>query len=179
MLKPWLSPPPPAYDPYRPWLTYPGSLTRRIVSRSRRFRVERRFQGARLPSRDEARMLGLRDGQFAHVREVILFADETPVVFAHSVTAMRDIKGSWRGVGKLGSRPLAAALFANPRVRRFPLEYRQISRRHHLHARVRSASLSPPPALWARRSLFQLRGRPLLVTEVFLPAILRLPHQAE
>jgi len=178
MLKPWLSPPPPAYDSYRPWLTFPGSLTQRIVSRSRQFRVERRFQGARLPSRDETKMLGLRDKQLVHVREVILCADGTPVVFAHSVVAMRDMDGAWRGVGKLGSRPLAAALFANPRVTRFPLEYRQVNRLHHLHARVRSAGLSPPPVLWARRSLFRLRGRPLLVTEVFLPSILGLTQIA-
>ena len=32
----------------------------------------------------------------------------------------------------------------------------------------------PPVSLWARRSLFVLCGSPLLVTEVFLPAILTL-----
>jgi len=32
-----------------------------------------------------------------------------------------------------------------------------------------------PVNLWARRSLFTLHGQSILVTEVFLPAILDLP----
>ncbi len=31
---------------------------------------------------------------------------------------------------------------------------------------------APPRALWARRSLFSLENHPILVTEVFLPALL-------
>jgi chorismate lyase len=34
---------------------------------------------------------------------------------------------------------------------------------------------APPQKLWARRSLFTLHDAPLLVTEIFLPDILRLP----
>lgn len=127
-----------------------------------------------MPARDEARHVGLADKRLAHVREVILLADEVPVVFAHSVAALCDLEGVWRTVGNLGTRPLAAALFADPRVHRFPLQYRRIGHRHYLHQRVRAAGLAPPPRLWARRSLFSLHGRPLLVTEVFLPAILDL-----
>jgi chorismate--pyruvate lyase len=178
LLTPWITPPPPAHDPYRAWLTSHGSLTARILARCHAFRVERRFQGTRMPARDEARLLGLEDQRLAHVREVILLADEVPVVFAHSVAALRDLKGVWRPVGKLGTRPLAAALFADPRVRRYPLQYRRIGQRHYLHKRVCAAGLAPPPRLWARRSLFRLYGRPLLVTEVFLPAILDLHIQS-
>ncbi|OZB33418.1 MAG: chorismate--pyruvate lyase, partial [Polynucleobacter sp. 39-45-136] len=29
-----------------------------------------------------------------------------------------------------------------------------------------------PKAVWARRTLYQLKGHPLLVNEVFLPALL-------
>jgi len=179
LLEPWITPPPPAYDPYRTWLTCAGSLTARIVARSNRFRVDRRFQGSRPPALDEAYLIGLGGKQFAHVREVVLLADEVPVVFAHSVAVPRDLKGIWHSVGTLGTRPLAAALFANPQVKRFPLEYRRIDNRHYLHERVRKAGLNPPRILWARRSLFHLHGRPLLVTEVFLPAILQLKEKSQ
>jgi chorismate--pyruvate lyase len=179
LLKPWISPPPPAHDAYRCWLISPGSLTARIIVRCDAFRVERRFQGVRMPSRDEARLVGLRGGELAHVREVVLRADGVPVVFAHSVVAPRDLAGVWRSIGKLGTRPLAAALFADPRVVRFPLEYKCINRHHYLHARVSAAGLEPPRTLWARRSLFRLRGRPLLVTEVFLPSVLALRAKRE
>ena len=174
MLKPWITASLPAYDPYYPWLTSTGSLTARIVARSNKFRVERRYQGTGLPAIDETELVGLCGKQFAHVREVVLLADEVPVVFAHSVAMMNDLKGVWRSVSKLGNRPLAAALFANPLVKRFPLQYRQINRHHYLYARILRAGLHPPGRLWARRSLFHLHERPLLVTEVFLPEILKL-----
>ena len=171
LLKPWITPPPPAHDPYHPWLVFPGSLTARITACLGAMRVEVRFQGARRPARDEARLIGLQPSRLAHVREVVLTVAGTPVVFAHSVAAPRDLKGAWRALGHLGNRPLAAALFADPRVRRQPLEFRHVRASHYLHARVRAAGLTPPPVLWARRSLFRFRGKPLLVTEVFLPAI--------
>jgi chorismate--pyruvate lyase len=69
---------------------------------------------------------------------------------------------------------MGAALFADPRIRRFPLRYRKVNRGHPLYRRACTALHRPPPHLWARRSLFTLRGAPILVTEVFLPGILRL-----
>ena len=170
----WTTPPPSAHDPYRPWLGDRGSLTARIAARCREFHVQRVFQGLRRPHCDEAALVGLHSGRLAHVREVVLLADDVPVVFAHSIVPPEDLRGAWRSLGRLGCRPLASALFANPRVLRAPLEYQRIARRHPLLECVAESGLVARPTLWARRSLFYLGTRPLLVTEVFLPAILEL-----
>jgi len=74
----------------------------------------------------------------------------------------------------LGNRPLAEALFTDPLVSRRPLEFVRVDFRHPLWKRARQVFGKPFPALWARRSLFMKRGRPLMVTEVFLPALLEL-----
>ncbi|MBI2508838.1 MAG: chorismate lyase [Betaproteobacteria bacterium] len=108
------------------------------------------------------------------VREVRLYCGKTPVVFAHSVVRRRDLRGPWRALAGLGARPLGAALFANLRARRYPLRFRKLTARDELYRRACAALPDPPPALWARRSLFTLRGSPILVTEVFLPGILGL-----
>ena len=159
-------------NPWRPWLTYPGSLTRRIVARSRAFRVELVGQSWRFPNEDEYRALGRPSHRIAFVREVLLHADARPVVMAHSIAARRDLHGAWHAVAGLGTRPLAAVLFADRRVRREPFEYARVDARHPLWRRAtRLLGVRSLPALWARRSLFRLRGRPLLVTEVFLPAL--------
>ena len=110
----------------------------------------------------------------AWVREVYLVCRRTPVVFAHSVIDPRALDGAWRRVTRLGNRPLGAALFADPRIRRFPLRQKKLNRSHPLYARACAALRVRPPHLWARRSLFMLRGMPILVTEVFLPGILKL-----
>lgn len=170
----WTAPVPPIDDRYRPWLTDSGSLSARISTRCGALRVRRVFQGLRRPGHDEASLIELSPGRNAHVREVVLLADEVPVVFAHSIVSPRDLRGPWRCIGRLGERPLSTALFENPRVRRGALEYRRLDRRHPLHARLRELGLGAQHALWARRSSFRLEERPLLVTEVFLPALLAL-----
>jgi chorismate--pyruvate lyase len=108
------------------------------------------------------------------VREVVLHAGGRPVVLAHSIAAWRDLSGPWRGLRGLGSRPLAEALFTDPRVSRGPLEFARIDPRHPLGRRARQVFGRDFPALRARRSRFLKHGRPLLVTEVFLPELLAL-----
>jgi chorismate--pyruvate lyase len=108
------------------------------------------------------------------VREVVLHAGGQPVVLAHSIAAWRDLSGVWRGLHGLGTRPLAEALFTDPLVAREALEFVRIDARHPLGKRARRVFGSDFPALWARRSRFVKHGRPLLVTEVFLPPLLGL-----
>lgn len=155
-----------------------GSLTARIKTYSKRFRVVRCFQGSSQVGIDEMALMKLRQKEQAHVREVLLLANDVPVVFAHSVVRSRDIKGPWQSVGILGTRPLAEALFANPQVSRMEIEYRRIDYRHYLYKKMKKLHLDLPKRLWARRSLFLLKECPLLVTEVFLPTILQLKRES-
>ena len=127
-----------------------------------------------LVERDEYAVLGMRAGARCVVREVSLNCGHRPLVFAHSAVAPRALKGAWRMLSALGARPLGAALFADPQIKRFPLHFRQLDRADALHRRACRLLPEAPRLLWARRSLFLLRGSPLLVTEVFLPAILAL-----
>lgn len=160
---------------WRGWLTDHGSLTRRLQARSPAFAVRRLSQGLAIPNRDECMPLQLQPGRLAVVREVLLLAADTPLVFAHSVIPRAALRGRWTSLAGLGNRPLGEALFADPRVQRQPLTCRKLDRRHPLY-RAAAAHLAEAPAtLWARRSRFSLGRQSLLVTEVFLPAVLSLP----
>lgn len=161
-------------DPWRPWLAWRGSLTWRITARAGDFRVQVVRQGLHIPNEDEYRQLGQPTHRRALVREVVLHAGGRPVVLAHSIAAWRDLPGAWRGLRGLGSRPLAEALFTDPLVSRGPLEFVRIDSRHPLGRRARQVFGRALPVLWARRSRFLKHGRPLLVTEVFLPELLAL-----
>jgi chorismate--pyruvate lyase len=159
--------------PWRTWLTDQGSLTRRLRGLCPGFRVRRLRQGTARPQHDERAVLALPAGRSALVREVLLLCDATPLVFAHSIVPLASLHGPWHALALLGQRPLGEALFADPKVERHPLEFRRLDPRHPLHRRAcadTGAALGP---LWARRSLFALHAHPLLVTEVFLPALLR------
>jgi chorismate--pyruvate lyase len=155
----------------RHWLTDGGSLTARIEQRCDRFGVRLLRQSFAAPAPDERRMIGLRGGMRCIVREVTLDCAGRPVVFAHSVLKHRTLRGPWRMVAALGRRPLGAALFADSRVERHPLHFRQLQRHDVLYRRASGLLDRPSAVLWARRSLFVSRGARLLVTEVFLPAM--------
>jgi chorismate--pyruvate lyase len=157
----------------RGWLADQGSLTRRLKQRCQHFSVQPVRVGFIRPNQDEHSALQLPADQLAYIREVVLHCNGQPVVFAHSVVAAHSLRGPWAAVTRLGSRPLGEALFSNPRISRGCLQYRRISARHSLARQAKRAGipLSAGP-VWARRSLFTLRGHPLMVTEVFLPEIL-------
>ena len=158
----------------RRWLLDRGSLTRRIQQRCSHFQLDVLSQHMAAMDRDEYAIMGVRPGVRCLVREVSLICAQQPVVFAHSVIEMRARRGAWRIVASLGVRPLGAALFADPRIKRYPLRFRQINQRHELYDGACNLAGHSPAYLWARRALYELRGSRLMVTEVFLPAILAL-----
>ena len=167
----WRAAPPPHPHPLHAWLTSRGSLTARLKTQVANFNLERLKQQAQLPNTDERRELGLRRGEFAIVREVLLRDSERVLVFAHSLATPRDLRGAWRGLSRLGSRPLADMLFNDPTVVRLPMEYRKIDLRHPLYRRAQQVAPFATTGVWARRSVFLKHGRPLLVTEVFLTSM--------
>lgn len=169
----WKAGPAPAGAPValRPWLTDAGSLTARIAARCRQFHVQVLREAYARPLGDEHLQIALPRSRLARVREVLLIADGVPVVFAHSVLAPSDLAGAWRMARTVGRRPLGAALFADPLIRRGPLHATRLVAAHPLHRRATAALGTALPPLWARRSRFCRDGRPLLVTEVFLPGI--------
>jgi chorismate--pyruvate lyase len=165
-----------ANHPLHGWLGDSSSLTARIEARCAQLRVKVLAQGLSRPHHDEAILLGLRAGELACTREVLLIADDRPVVYARSLLAREDLRGAWRMFAGIGERPLGAVLFADPLVHRAPLNVHRLDARDKRYCRVaRFARLEEREALWARRSCFMRHECPLIVCEVFLPAILELP----
>jgi len=160
---------------YISWLRDNGSLTSRIQQRCKKFNVQPIHSGLMRAARDETALLNLPSQQKIYTREVYLYADNKPIVFAHSVVATQHLRGAWRSLNNLGMRPLGALLFSHPLVHRAPLHYQALNPHHVLYQRAVRELKIKPAKLWARRSIFTLHGAPLLVTEIFLPDILALP----
>jgi chorismate--pyruvate lyase len=155
-----------------PWLLDPSSLTRRLQQAcGDGFRVQVLQQRWELPQLSEARVLGIKAGRHALVREVRLRCGDRPWVFARTVIPAATLTGRERRLGHLGTRPLGGLLFRDRSMRRGELEVARIMRGQPLF-RLACAGLDSMPAeLWGRRSLFFLRDKPLLVCEMFLPGV--------
>ena len=157
---------------FQSWLIDTGSLTARLQQRYSQFSVKPVAVKYAKPICDEAVLLHLPAYKAALIREVLLFGNNQPVVFAHSVLPRTSLRGAWYVLGKLGNKPLGATLFANPKVKRTPLEYKKLPKHHPISMRVAEHLHTSPKAMWARRSVFQLNCARILVTEVFLPQLL-------
>jgi len=157
----------------RRWLTDRGSLTARLEHHAGPIKVRVLFQGLRRANCDE-KFLFNNNAARVLVREVLLMKGATPLVFAHTVLERNALRGAWRRITGLGTRPLGAALFADPRVARFPLHQKKLPRRHELYRHAVAQLKQSQQTLWARRSIFTVGKSPILVSEVFLPAIHKL-----
>jgi chorismate lyase len=165
----------------RSWIGERGSLTKRLRAGCGRLSLRLVRQRLAVPLRDEAALLGLRGGQRAWVREVLLLADGAPVVFAHSVARVEALRVAWRSISRVGLRPVGDAIFERHGMRRGPIQARRVNAFDRLHRSAASALagttkalVRPLPVLWARRSPFVRAGQALWITEVFLPGIARI-----
>lgn len=156
------------------WLTEPDSLTARCEGACRQFRIRVLGQGQGSPTPDEMKLFRLRPGQRTWIREVLLECDGVPVIYGHTVLPLAPRGRLTRWLAGLGSRSLGSLLFSHPGFCRGPIEFRRLDRRHPLFARAaRAAGPGDTACFWARRSTHSLDGQTVLVTEVFLPSILR------
>lgn len=158
---------------YRAWLIEANSLTARLQQRYGNFFVQVVSVSKQNPSVEEAALLKIAERETAQVREVLLYGNAKPVVFAHSVLPRRSLHGAWRGLGKLGNKPLGAILFANPNVKRTPLSYKKLFAHHVLYQAAVTHLSEKPEYLWARRSIFSLHCAHIMVVEIFLPELIK------
>ncbi len=174
------------------WLLDSDSLTARIKRHCQQnklgdFSVHVLLQEQAPVSEDEAVRLQLAMGEVALIREVLLYCGDLPVVFARTVIPLTSLSGSQQQLAHLGNKPLGEFLFSQPDLERNGMEVTALLAEHGLYHEVLSylsadialdtgqAQQQKPEKLWARRSVFCLSHKPLLVAEVFLPDLLACP----
>jgi len=147
------------------WLLDPGSLTRRLTQLAAGdFSVRVLHTGWQALRADECTALGVIAGSSGWVREVYLFGQGQPWVFARSVAAREALHGAGFEIGEIGEQSLGEVLFRDASFIRSVLElcwYPPV--------------WLPPEArtdhLLARRSCFRREALGVLVAEVCLPTL--------
>src|SRR5450755_2222271 len=154
----------------RPWLIGKGLLTLRMkaVCHERfALRLVDQWTGllsaahrSALPSTDNA-------GLF---RDVEMFCGHLVWVFAQTVIPDSTLCAHpW--LAELGDAALGETLSDLSGIERSSYEYAWLSARDAVTARALRDAEIKPAGLWARRSRVSLRGAPLLMQELFLPAV--------
>lgn len=162
------------------WLFDAASLTQRLRQVCQgRFQVRVVSQQRVRPLRDERIALRMRDHEHALVRMVYLLCDGQPWVFARTVIPLRTLSGAQRRLGRLGTKPLGEVLFADRSMRRSEVEVARLAPGGKLFGLIATGTTAggainlaqQPQQIWGRRSVFYLQDKPLLVSEIFLPAL--------
>jgi len=149
----WLSPSqatlaPPLLD----WLMEEDSMTRRFEQHCQRVTVKPLREGFIDASElGEERALLPADERF-WLREVLLFGDDQPWLAGRTLVPESTLNGPEAMLQQLGTRPLGRYLFSSSTLTRDFIDPGQVE------------------GLWGRRSRLRLSGKPLLLTELFLPA---------
>lgn len=152
---------------WRNWLLDSGSLTARLKTLSHGdFRVEVVAQGWGFANLSEARALNIDPRLRVLVREVRLIGCGQAWVHARSLIPATTLTGRHRKLAHLGSRPLGEVLFKDRSMQRGAIETAQVP--------MATTEEVAGARTWARRSVFRLDQKPLLVSEVFLPQLLPL-----
>lgn len=152
------------------WLLDRSSLTSRLVDVcSTDFNVQVQNQYYGLPRFNERQSLAIKKKAYCLIREVVLFCDKTPLVFARTVVPMATLTGRERRLAHMGSQSLGAALFADPSMRRERMEIATIEPGQFLYDEAVKTLVKKPDKIWGRRSIFYLNNKKLLISEIFLP----------
>ena len=134
------------------WLNESGSITSRIKSFSD-FKLKLLRDGpGEVDSADDD--LIISNYKENNIREVLLYSDEEPLIYAKSIIPLETIRLGLGVLGNLKENPLGDILFSNP----------EIKKKHMLFAKFESNK----KIFYGRKGIYTVKGFPFSVCEIFL-----------
>lgn len=134
------------------WLLLEDSMTKRFEQQGKKVTVTLIREGFVTPDEIVEERDHLPDEARYWLREILLCADGEPWLAGRTVVPESTLSGPELALQKLGNTPLGRYLFTSSTLTR---DFIDIGRHEQL---------------WGRRSRLRLGGKPLMLTELFLPA---------
>ncbi len=150
-----------------------GSLTQRLRTAYPDFALHLQSEGWARPSWSEAKRLNCSEKSTGWLRIITLNGHQTPLIYARTFIPQETLKSQGRTLQHLGTQSVGDLLFAYQSPQRDPIEYSLLLPEHPLFRAAVEHVQEELSQLWARRSVLYFHEHPLLVTEVFLPSVLR------
>lgn len=154
------------------WTYEAGSLTRRLRDfYGDSVSVKILFHRWRTPFLSERRLLRVPEHRYCLTREVLLHAAGKPLILARTIIPEQTIKGAHRNLSHLGSRPLGEVIFSYPKLERLEMDIALIDPDTWTRNTIAAADINQP--IWGRRTVYAIAHRQMLVSEFFLPEVLK------
>ena len=134
------------------WLNEHGSITSRIKSFSNfRLKLLRDGPGKVNAAEDDLIISNYKEN---NIREVVLFSDEEPFIYAKSILPLETIRLGLDALGNLKENPLGDILYSNP----------EIKKKYTLFAKFESNKR----IFYGRKGIYTVKDYPFSVCEIFL-----------
>lgn len=134
------------------WLNESGSITSRIKSFSDfKLKLLKDSPGEVDAAVDDLIISNYKEN---NIREVLLYSDEEPLIYAKSIIPLETIRLGLGVLGNLKENPLGDILFSNPEIKK---EYMLFSK-FELNKKI----------FYGRKGIYTVRGFPFSVCEIFL-----------
>lgn len=145
------------------WLFESNSITERLLKiAGNSFTIRIIFQGWQQPRLDDLNVLNVKPREIVMVRETELLVNDQVWICARSVFPQSALKDRGQKLLQLKNQPLGKVLYADPTLKRTKFEI----------ATLKFKQKDDQQKLWARRSRYKFYGNDILVSEIFLPALL-------
>lgn len=159
----------------RDFILDPGSTTSRMQQEyAAQTKVEWLKQNWCVPHYQEAQQLHIPTYQQALIRETYLSCQGKTWMYARAVFPQKLFTGNTQHLQQqLDCRPLGKLLFSDSTMQRSEFEL-ALLQPWHLEYQWALQRYKVYEALWARRSIFRLQQKPLLLTEIIFPDFFKL-----
>ena len=149
------------------WLTRSGSLTAALYQLGT-FSLKVIKEGETTADEYEALWLGIQPTTEIWERDVVLYVDDQPMVYAHTIVprTATDESAAWRAIRHHGQQPLATLLYRDQSIQRTSFSWLRV----HCPTFLQNPLYKNGAPLWTRHSRFTKEQQPLVVAEAFLEA---------
>ena len=134
------------------WLLEEGPITKRIES-NEKFELKLLRDDLGNVNKLDRSFLGHLNGDMK-IREVILYGNQNPRVYAQSIIPVETINQGLSKLGKLGTKPLGDILF----------EKKIFTKENTIFAKFKDGK----NIFWGRKTKYNVKNKPFSVMEVFL-----------
>ena len=154
------------------WIFEPESITQRLrCCYGNQVKVHLLYHQHRSPFLSESRLLKQPGSRYCLTREVMLSANGKPLILARTIIPEKTLIGAQRILSRLGTRPLGEVIFSYPKLQRLEMQSAYIQPTTWFSKIANQIDLNQ--GIWGRRTVYAIKRRQMLVSEFFLPEIVK------
>ena len=116
---------------------------------------------------NEKKVFGDIKSEHLYLREVLIYADKLPIMYARTVLPSKYLRGFWHKIKKLNNKPLADIVFEKKMIIRSDFKFKKPSNNDSFSRKIKIFNLKNTKILATRQSTFRYKNEKALLTEVF------------